>query len=54
MTNSQKHKREYDLEERIFILHKRILEEIRNISQFVICSTTLKHARNAYAFSNKQ
>ena len=28
-------------------------EEIRNISQFVICSTTLKHARNVYAFTEQ-
>jgi len=28
-------------------------EEIRNISQSVICSSTIKHARNAYAFTEQ-
>ena len=28
-------------------------KEIRNISQFVICSSTIKHARQAYAFTEQ-
>jgi len=28
-------------------------EEIRNISQFVICSPAMKHARNVYAFTEQ-
>ncbi len=28
-------------------------EEIRNISQFVICSSAMKHARNVYAFTEQ-
>ena len=28
-------------------------EEIRNISQFVICSSTMKHAKSAYAFTEQ-
>lgn len=28
-------------------------EEIRNISQFVICSPAIKHARNVYAFTEQ-
>jgi hypothetical protein len=28
-------------------------EEIRNISQIVICSSTMKHARNVYAFTEQ-
>jgi len=28
-------------------------DEIRNISQSVICSSTMKHAKNAYAFTEQ-